>query len=129
MKRLFLLIALLTAGLAMPALAQAPHVIVRGAHPYYVEPLPFSDYGGGYYGSPAYLYGDPLDRYYDPAGKIPDERYYGPPAVDLVLARTLTLNNESILSHMLRCQAAYPTYNTATGFYRDRHGIPHTCFK
>lgn len=130
MKRLFLLVCLFIAALAVPAAAQAPRVIVRGAHPLYVEPTPFSDYsGGGYYGSPQYLYGDPLDRYYDPAGKIPDYRYFGPPAVDLILARSLTRNNESLLQHMLRCQRTYPTYNPATNFFVGPNGIPQPCYR
>jgi len=129
MKRLFLLVSLLIAALAAPAFAQT-RVIVRGAHPLNAPPG-FSDYGGGgFYGSPEYLYGDnPLDRYYDPAGKIPDSNYYGPPAVDLVLGETLSRNNESMLSHMLRCQAAYRTYNPATNFYFGRHGIPQVCYR
>ena len=114
---------------AAPAIAAPAQVIVRGATPI----LPPSGYGfspgGDYANDPAYIYGDPLDRYYDPAGKIPDSRYYGPPAVDLALARTLDNNHESILGHMLHCQASYPTYNPATNFYRGRHGIPQTCYR
>ena len=131
MKRLFLLVALLIAGLAAPALAQTPRAVVRGARPLYVAPPPPVDYGFdySYYDSPQYIYGDPLDRYYDPAGKVPDDRYYGPPAVDMVLATTLTRNHESILSHILHCQAAYPTYNAATNFYSGRDGIPRVCYR
>lgn len=116
---------------AAPALAQsAPHVIVRGATP--IAPPVFGedpDYNAGYYSSPFYLYGDdPLDRYYDPAGKVGDYTYHGPKPVDLQLAATLSANNESILQHMLRCQALHPTYNSATNDYFGPNGLPVACY-
>jgi len=65
-----------------------------------------------------------------PAAKqVSDWRYYGPPAVDLILARTLDHNGESILGHMLRCQASFPSYNAATNSYSDRHGLPQVCYR
>jgi hypothetical protein len=130
MKRLFLLATLFVAAFAAPALAQ-PRVIVRGAHPYYTAPVPFSGFSGSNFaGSSEFIWGDhPLNRYYDPAGRFPDHRYFGPPAVDMILARTLSRNNESMLSHMLRCQAAHATYNPATNFYFGPNGIPRVCYR
>jgi hypothetical protein len=122
----------LTAGvvsIAAPAMARPLHVIVRGANPI----LPPEDYGYApdYYPSnPYWVYGEnEFDPNFRPAGKIPDWRYYGPPAVDMVLARTLDINHESILSHMLHCEAAYRSYNAATNFYIGRHGLPTICYR
>jgi hypothetical protein len=112
---------------ASPAAAQS-RVIVRGAHPILPPAYSYS-YGGAFADSPGYIWGSPQDRYYDPAGKFPDHRYYGPPAVDLVLARTLDRNRESMLGHMLACQRAFPSYNPATNFYRGRHGQPQVCYR
>jgi hypothetical protein len=114
---------------ATPAAAQPPRVIVRGATPI-LPPAPYVFNGNPSYGwyDPSGIYEDPFSRYYDPAGKIPDDRYYGPKAVDLILARTLDRNNESIMGHMLRCQAHYPTYNPATDRYYGAHGIPVPCY-
>ena len=118
--------------IAAPAMARPLHVTVRGATP--ILPPDAYGYGAGYgYGASSPedydFYGNPTSRGYDPAGKFPDYRYFGPPAVDLVLARTLDANNESILGHMMRCQATYPSYNTATNFYTGRHGQPMICYR
>jgi hypothetical protein len=125
-------IALIAGGVALSAPAEAaPRVVVRGAYPL-VAPSYRYGYGygpGDYTSNPGYIWGNPADRYYDPAGRVPDTRYYGPPAVDMVLARTLTRNNESMLGHMLRCQATYSTYNPATNFYRGSHGVPQVCYR
>lgn len=124
-----LCVAALLAGPALtvaPAQA-APRIIVRGATP--LLPDNSYNYGGDYSAGPAYFYANPLDPYYDPAGKTPDWRYYGPPAVDLVLARTLDHNGESMLDHMLRCQASFPSYNAATNSYSDRQGLPQICYR
>ena len=125
--------ALLAAGSAAltPAVAQPPHIIVRGATP--ILPPPAYVYGNGYSTYDWYDYtgvnGDPFAPYYDPAGHVPDTRYYGPKAVDLVLARTLDRNNESMLRHMLVCQAAFPTYNPASNTYYGRNGIAVPCYR
>jgi hypothetical protein len=104
-------------------------VIVRGAHP--ILPPSYYGYAPGYSQSdPYWMYGESdLDPNFQPAGKVPDWRYYGPPAVDLVLARTLDANGESILSHMLHCEASYPTYNAATNFFTGRDGQPRVCYR
>jgi hypothetical protein len=118
-----LIAATATAG---PALAAPLHVIVRGATPL-AEPTPgfvFDNDSGTEYG----FHGDPLNRYYDPTGIIPDTRYYGPPAVDMVLARTLDVRNESILTHMLKCQAHYPSYSVIGNFYIRAGGLPAVCY-
>lgn len=120
----------LSLGLALsaaPVLA-APHIIVRGATRILPPPAYTYNYYGADWGDPLDFYGNPLDRYYDPIGKIPDTRYYGPQPVDLVLARTLDRNGESIMSHALKCQAHYPTYNTATNTYYGAHGLPQVCY-
>ncbi len=71
MQRLsMMLCAAMAALLATRPLAQPPQVIVRGAHPLYLPPPGAYDFGQDYYNSPQYIYGDPFDRYYDPAGKI-----------------------------------------------------------
>ncbi len=135
MKKLTTALAIVLAAAvgvaAVPALAQsAPHVIVRGATP--IAPPVFGqdpDVGAYYYSSPFYLYGDdPLDRYYDPAGKVGDYTYHGPKPVDLQLGATLSANNESLLDHMLRCQARHATYNTATNQYFGPNGLPVACY-
>jgi len=124
-----LCVAALVVGPAIatvPTQAAPPRVIVRGATPI----LPDNSFGfGGAYASPGYFYGNPVDRYYDPVGKFPDWRYFGPPAVDLVLARTLDHNGESMLGHMLRCQASFPSYNAATNSYTGPHGLPQVCYR
>lgn len=124
--------ALLAGGSAAltPAAAQPPHIIVRGATP--ILPPPAYVFGNGsaydwydYTG----INDDPFSPYYDPAGRIPDTRYYGPKAVDLTLARTLDRNNESMLRHMLVCQASYSTYNPVSNTYYGRDGIPVPCYR
>jgi hypothetical protein len=112
-----------------PADARPLHVIVRGAHP--ILPPQYYGYTPDYYPSnPYWLYGEnEFDPDFRPAGKTPDWHYYGPPAVDLVLARTLDANNETILSHMLNCEASYVTYNAATNFYTTRNGQPRICYR
>ncbi|MEO8882061.1 MAG: hypothetical protein ABI377_01370 [Devosia sp.] len=125
--------AALAAGSAAltPAVARPPHVIVRGATP--ILPPPAYVYGNGYSAYDWYDYtglnGDPFAPYYDPSGHVPDTRYYGPKAVDLVLGRTLSRNNESMLRHMLVCQAAFPTYSAASNTYYGRNGISVPCYR
>lgn len=131
------LLLLTVGGLATaPAIARPLHVIVRGANPIYPPDYYGNgdDYGYGYgadWGAgPLYgFYGYPFERGYWPAGKVPDERYYRPPAVDLVLARTLDRNGESILGHIMHCQASFSTYNAATNFYTARDGQPKICYR
>lgn len=127
-----LVAAALTLGLvstAIPATAQPPRIFVHGATRI-LPPPPFTSYRlGADWGDPLDFYGSPVGRYYDPVGKIPDMRYYGPPAVDLVLARTLDRNNESMMSHTLTCQAHYPTYNMVTNTYYGRNGLPQVCYR
>ncbi len=118
--------ALLTAALAAPAFAAPAHVVVHGAYPLYVPPSYYDSYGADLAGDG--FYGDPLSRYYDPAGAIPDTQYYGPPAVDLVLARTLDRTGDSVLGHILKCQARYATYSAASNTYFGRNGIPVACY-
>jgi hypothetical protein len=115
-------------AMAVPASAAPLHFAVHGAQPLIVLPDSFSNEGADW-GDPYGAYGNPLDRYYDPAGKVPFTNYRGAPAVDLVLARTLDRNHESILGHMLTCQARYASYNPATNFYAGRHGIPQICYR
>jgi len=122
----------LAAGVVAPitaANARPLHVIVRGATP--ILPPDYYGYAPDYTGgNPYWMYGESeFDPNFTPAGKIPDWRYYGPPAVDMVLARTLDVNHESILSHMLHCQAAYRSYNAATNFYTGRDGLPTICYR
>lgn len=116
--------------LASPALAQPARIIVRGATPILPPPAFVYDNNGGYYANPDRVFGeDPNSPFYDHAGKYPDYRYYGPPAVDLVLARTLDRNDESMLTHMMRCQAAFGSFNPATNAYTGRNGIPQVCYR
>ncbi|MGN6101482.1 MAG: hypothetical protein ACTHOR_10075 [Devosia sp.] len=119
--------ALAAAALATPAFAQPARVIVRGANPIYVPPNVTYNGDDGYWSNYGGFYGDPLNRYYDPAGAMPDWRYYGPPAVDLTLARTLSRTGDSMLTHILKCQARYPTYSAASNTYY-RGGVPVACY-
>ena len=129
MKQLLAVVMAATvAATCLPVFAAPIHVIVRGARP--LLPPPAFSYGtSGVWSDYSGAYGDPQSRFYDPAGTIPDWRYHGPLAVDLVLARTLDHNNESILGHILACQAAYPSYSAATNSYAGSHGIPATCYR
>ncbi|MDR3472515.1 MAG: hypothetical protein P4M09_12620 [Devosia sp.] len=114
-------------AIAGPAVAGPAHAVVHGAIPLYVPPDAFYDNStgyGDYYGG---FYGNPQDRYYDPAGAMPDWRYHGPAAVDLVLARTLDRTGESILGHILICQARHVSYSAASNTYFGRNGIPVAC--
>jgi hypothetical protein len=119
--------AALLATLAGPAAAAPAHAVIHGGIPIYVPPDAFYDNSGGYGDDFGGFYGNPQDRYYDPAGAMPDWRYHGPAAVDLVLARTLDRNGESMLGHMLHCQARHATYSAASNTYYGRHGIPVSC--
>jgi|GEM_PF-5363854 len=122
--------AALLAGLTIAgeAAAAPAHAVVHGAIPIYAPPaydyddsnLGYGDYYGGFYGNPA-------DRYYDPAGAMPDWRYYGPKPVDLVLGRTLSARGETMLSHMMICQARHATYNPATNMFTTAGGIAYAC--
>jgi hypothetical protein len=114
-----------------PAIARPLHIVVRGANPIYPPDYSYDyAYGGDAAGDQLYdLYGSPFERGYGPAGKVPDSNYYGPPAVSLVLAGTLDRNGESILGHIMHCQASFPSYNAATNFYSGRHGQPMTCYR
>src|SRR4051812_35020106 len=67
---------------ATPGLAAPPHVVVRGATRILPPPAYINNYGADW-GDPLNFYGSPVSRYYDPIGKVPDMRYYGPPPVDL----------------------------------------------
>ncbi len=123
-----LLAVAIAVGCVVPAVAAPMHVIVRGARP--LLPPPAFDYAyGGDWNDYSGAYGDPSSRYYDPAGATPDWRYHGPLAVDLVLARTLDHTGESMLGHMLTCQAHFATYNPATNAYYGPHGIPVPCYR
>lgn len=118
----------LSAAAVTGATAQPAQVIVRGANPLYVPNYaPTYNNDSGYWNNYGGFYGDPLSRYYDPAGVIPDWRYHGPKAVDVSLARTLDRNGESMLGHMLTCQARHATYNPASNTFYGRHGIPVRC--
>lgn len=114
-------------AIAGPAIAGPAHAVVRGAIPLYVPPDALYDNNGGYNDYYGGFYGDPHDRYYDPAGAMPDWRYHGPAAVDLVLARTLDRTGESMLGHIMVCQARHATYSAASNTFFGRNGIPVTC--
>jgi len=118
---------LAVAGAAGPAMADPARVIVRGANPIYVPDNPVYNGDDGYWSNYGGFYGDPLSQYYDPAGVVPDWRYHGPAAVDMQLGMTLTRNHESMLGHMLACQARHATYSAASNTFYGRHGIPVAC--
>jgi len=120
--------AVLAGGFAAgPALAQPAHVIVRGATPYYVPGGPEYTPDDGYWSNYGGFYGDPMSRYYDPAGVVWDWRYHGPKAIDVSLGRTLDRTGESMLGHMLTCQARHATYNPASNTYYGAHGAALNC--
>lgn len=118
---------LAVAGAAGPASAQPARVIVHGANPIYVPSSPVYNGDNGYWTNYGGFYGDPLSMYYDPAGVVQDWRYHGPKAVDVRLGMTLSRNGESMLGHMLTCQARHATYSAATDMYYGRGGIPVAC--
>ena len=120
--------AALAAALAIAGPASAaPLRVVIHPTPYYVPPSAVYDTWNGYGDYYGGFFGNPQDRYYDPAGASPDSRYYGPPAVDMMLARTLDRNGETMLGHAEICQARHATYSVASNTFYGHNGIPVVC--
>ncbi|HTJ58230.1 MAG TPA: hypothetical protein VL418_11765 [Devosiaceae bacterium] len=120
-----------TAAATTPAVAQPARIIVRGATPIYVSPPPTLNSPNSSTNLLApnnFLYQDPFGFYYDAPGQVRDERYYGPPAVNLALTATLNRTNQSIMGHIQACQARHPTYSAASNTYYGPNGLPVECY-
>ena len=81
-----------------------------------------------------YVYGDPWNPNFDPAAAAINalnvSNFYprrGHSVFNIDRAVTLNATGESIATHQLKCQAAYPSYDLASGTYLGPDGIPRPC--
>jgi len=125
-----LLAAILCA--ATPAFAQPVTITV----PYSssrVLPAPPADISPRPYFNRDYLfYGDPWSLNFDPAAaaiNASNAIYHRdvPQSINMIRAATLDRTGESMMSHQLKCQARYASYDLTTDTFLGANGIPVAC--